>query len=262
MKLIAMTVFCVDYYNGADKICLGGNSLNFAVQSLKSRIEQVSVLGCVGNDRYGVMLKKYIADQGLPLAHIYTAQGKTASNKIYIDESGDRYFEPDSWDGGVYQKFRLSKSDWDFVRSHDVIAMPAGDPNLIMALEQKASDNALVVDFLDSRDYGFITEVLKDTSIGFLSGNVRSVEKLVPFSEHHDAAIVVTMGAKGSIAIYKGKRFYTPAEKVDEVIDTTGCGDAYQAAFTASWFCRHDIEAAMKEGSVASAQVLAHFGGV
>jgi sugar/nucleoside kinase (ribokinase family) len=51
------------------------------------------------------------------------------------------------------------------------------------------------------------------------------------------------------------------AVPVEHVVDTTGCGDAYQAAFTVAWFKNKDIQAAMEAGSMAASDVLSHLGG-
>ena len=42
-------------------------------------------------------------------------------------------------------------------------------------------------------------------------------------------ALVVTLGAKGSLVIANGRRFEIPAVKPAQVVDPTGCGDAYRA---------------------------------
>jgi adenosine kinase len=42
-------------------------------------------------------------------------------------------------------------------------------------------------------------------------------------------AFVVTLGARGSIIHADGKRIEIPCVKPDEVVDPTGCGDAYRA---------------------------------
>lgn len=42
-------------------------------------------------------------------------------------------------------------------------------------------------------------------------------------------ALIVTRGAEGSIIYADGQRFDIPCVKTDEVVDPTGCGDAYRA---------------------------------
>ena len=73
--------------------------------------------------------------------------------------------------------------------------------------------------------------------------------------------IVVTLGAKGSYAFNKGESIFQPALKVDKVVDTTGCGDAYQAAFSVTFFKTNDIRQSMNAGAVAASKVLQTWGG-
>jgi fructoselysine 6-kinase len=73
---------------------------------------------------------------------------------------------------------------------------------------------------------------------------------------------VSTLGAEGSVALFKNKRYYQKAIEVDKIIDTTGCGDAFQAAFSIEWLKTKDIEKSLKEGSIAASKVLNFVGGV
>lgn len=42
-------------------------------------------------------------------------------------------------------------------------------------------------------------------------------------------AVIITLGAAGSLILAEGKRFGIPAVQAEAVIDPTGCGDAYRA---------------------------------
>lgn len=262
MKILAMTVFCMDYYIGPDTSYVGGNSLNFAVQCKKSGAETVSVLGAVGSDMAGGRIISFLKRKGFPLEHIYSAPDVTANNKVYITDDGDRYFKPDSWTGGAFEHFTIPKKDWPFIISHDVIAVPATDPNFDDILNNVALRTNIVVDFLDERDYGFVTRKMNKISIGFISGDESTVEALKDYARSHSKPIIVTMGANGSVALYGDMEIRQDAVHVEEVIDTTGCGDAFQAAFTVSYFRDHDIKLALRQGAIASSKVLGHFGGV
>jgi len=46
---------------------------------------------------------------------------------------------------------------------------------------------------------------------------------------HHVEALIITRGAEGSIIYVKGDRLDIPAAPVNEVVDPTGCGDAFRA---------------------------------
>jgi Sugar kinases, ribokinase family len=262
LRIIAMTVCCMDVYPQTKQAFVGGNSINFAAQCVKKGFIDTSVLGCVGTDAYGWTIIDILTKNKINVSHLYIHEGTTASNRIFISERGDRYFLPDSWDGGVYQSFILSDEDWFFVKKHDIVAIPANNPNFAAALERLGKSGKLVVDFLDSRDFNSIEAALPKSALGFISGNNDTVARLKALTEIIEAPIVVTLGAEGSVALHGGREFRQQAIPVSNIIDTTGCGDSYQAAFTVSWWKEHNLSNAMKEGSLAAAETLAHMGGI
>jgi sugar/nucleoside kinase (ribokinase family) len=261
MNILAMSVCCVDVFPDTGRCYVGGNSLNFAVQAKKSGAEKAAVLGAIGNDEYGQLIRSYLYENAIDTAYLHTLPTRTASNRIYIDAQGDRYFLPDSWDGGAYAEYRVTPRDLDYLNTFDLVAITCHDPNFPAVLENKKNYH-LVVDYLDSRDFAFMERALTKTDITFISGNDEVVEVLKPLSQRYHALIVVTLGARGSAVLLNGQSWYQPAEPVSNVVDTTGCGDAYQATFSLSWFKDGSIEKAMKAGSVAAAYVLGHVGGV
>jgi len=261
MRFIAMTVCCVDIYEVLNTECVGGNSLNIATQYINSNVKHVSVLGAVGKDTYGALVKKHLENNQIDTSHLYALKGRTATNRIYIDEKGDRYFLPNSWDGGVYESFRLSQEDWDFVNTHDVIAICAHDPNFIELTKKKSTSIKLVADFLDRRDFENMQELIPYTDISFISGDDTVVENLKHLTKEFNILIVVTMGAHGSKAVFNGNVYFKEPVPVEDVVDTTGCGDAFQAAFCVSWFKNQNIMEALEAGSLAASFILTHFGG-
>lgn len=261
MNILAMTVCCVDVYPGTGDIYVGGNALNFAVQCVKSGADETAILGAIGNDRYGELIWRYLMTKPIDISHLHHKEGRTASNTIYINENNDRYFRPDSWDGGVYANYRLTREDIDFMNSFYIVATTSIEPNL-QTICRYRKNFRLTLDYLDTRDYSLMDEMLPQTEISFISGDKDVIGRVKPLSVKHDALIVVTLGTEGSYAVYQGKEYIQKAEAVEKIVDTTGCGDAYQAAFTVSYFLYGDIKTAMKRGSEAAARVLNHYGGV
>ena len=45
----------------------------------------------------------------------------------------------------------------------------------------------------------------------------------------HVDALIVTLGASGSIIHTRGKRMDIPSARAERLVDPTGCGDAYRA---------------------------------
>ncbi len=73
------------------------------------------------------------------------------------------------------------------------------------------------------------------------------------------------MGEKArycSYAYFNDETHYQPALPVTKVIDATGCGDAYQAAFALTYYKTNDIEKSMLEGAKAGLNILQSWGGV
>jgi sugar/nucleoside kinase (ribokinase family) len=259
MKVVAMTVCTVDGYPDQGIECVGGNSLNFATQCRRSGVEHVSLVGGVGTDDYGSVVLDHLQSEGIDVGHVHRVDGATATNKLYVTEDGERFQVPDSWRGGVYETFRLSDDDWNFVNRHDIVATTCIDPNFAQALDRVDAGRGFVVDFMHIHDYDTMAANTERISIIFMNGDREVVARVKPIAEQ--ALVVVTMDAAGSVALRGGETFFQPALPVERVVDTTGCGDAYQAAFTASWFREGDVQQAMAAGAQAASLVLAHFGG-
>jgi sugar/nucleoside kinase (ribokinase family) len=261
MKIVAMTVCTVDGYPDQGVECVGGNSLNFATQCRRSGVEHVSLVGGVGTDDYGTVVLDHLRGEGIDISHVHRQEGATATNKLYVTEDGERFQVLDSWRGGVYETFRLSDDDWDFVNRHDIVATTCVDPNFAQALKRVDAGRGFVVDFMHIRDYDAMVTNAGRISIIFMNGDREIVARVKPTAEQGPALIVVTMDAAGSIALQGEETFFQPALPVAHVVDTTGCGDAYQAAFTVSWFRAGDVQRAMAAGAGAASRVLTHFGG-
>jgi fructoselysine 6-kinase len=262
MRITALTSCCVDFFPEQDKIFVGGNSLNFATQCKLSGIDQVSVIGAVGNDRFGSLIEAHLDKLKINRSHLYRIDVPTASNKIYINEAGDRYFKADSWNGGAFDIFRLSGNDWLQIRDSTIVAMPAGDPNLKELLKRRHKNQLVVIDFLDYFGLDHIKQFVEDIDIVFLSGKREMLDDLEKLSFQTGKMIVATLGANGSMAFFDKKEHYCKAVEVDAIVDTTGCGDAFQAAFCIEWIKTKDIDKSLEVGSIEASKVLKFFGGV
>jgi fructoselysine 6-kinase len=261
MKVVAMTVCTVDGYPEQGVECVGGNSLNFATQCRRSGVEHVALVGGVGTDENGTIVLDHLREEGVDVSHVHRQEGATATNKLYITEEGERFEKPGSWNGGVYETFRLSDDDWDFVNRHDVVAMPCLDPSFAQALERVNSGCRFVVDVMHTRGFDTVAVNADRIDIAFFADDREIVPHLEQVARESGVLTVLTMGAGGSLALLDGESHFQPALPVERVVDTTGCGDAYQAAFTVSWLKDRDVQRAMRAGAEAASLVLAHFGG-
>lgn len=261
MKICAMTCCTVDLYPQKNLFFAGGNAVNFAIQCRMSGNTEVSILGAAGQDHYEAEIRRRLEARQINTSHFFRVPGRTASNRIYTNEQGDRYFLPDSWDGGVYAEYRLSTEDWAFANMHHLVSMVTVDENFTAALTHLNAPVLLHADFLDTRNFDLLEQNLDRIDIAFFSGDDAVVERAKSIARSRTAFIVVTLGAQGSVALRHDQVVYQPALPTVNIVDTTGCGDAFQAAFICSWYRHYNLQQALINGSGAAAKTLTHMGG-
>lgn len=223
---------------------------------------KITALSSFCVDFYPELNEEYLDKTNINCSRLYQLKGKTASNKIYSSAEGDRYFKAHSWNGGVFDDFRLSDEDWHYIRDREMICMPAGDPNLSELLERRHDRQEVVIDFLDYHPIQFIKERMDKIDISFLSAKPEMLDQLEKLANSSGKMIVATLGAKGSVAFYKGSIWTQQAIELEHIVDTTGCGDAFQAGFMIEWYKSQNIEKALNHGTRIASRVLGYQGGV
>lgn len=77
----------------------------------------------------------------------------------------------------------------------------------------------------------------------------------------HDTRLaVLTRSAQGSVILQDGSVTNIKAERVEEVVDTTGAGDLYAAGFLFGYSKGYALETCGKLASLAAAEVISHVG--
>ncbi len=93
-----------------------------------------------------------------------------------------------------------------------------------------------------------------------LVGSASNIKNLVTkFYKLGMKVAVVTDGSRGSYC-YDGKDFYKIGIMKSEVLETTGCGDAYASGFLSAIVNKKTIAEAMRWGAINSASVLSKIG--
>lgn len=70
----------------------------------------------------------------------------------------------------------------------------------------------------------------------------------------------ITQGENGATILQDGKRYKIAAQKVHEVIDTTGAGDMFAAGFLYGYTRGESMEECGRLGAVAAAEIISHVG--
>lgn len=97
-------------------------------------------------------------------------------------------------------------------------------------------------------------------------GEITSLYETSNFDEAANSArrdtklAVLTRSAKGSLILSDGQPTTVSAERVDEVVDTTGAGDLYAAGFLFGYAKGLPLASCGKLASLAAAEVISHVG--
>jgi len=76
----------------------------------------------------------------------------------------------------------------------------------------------------------------------------------------YDNLFAITRSEKGSVIVHGDDRFVQAATPVDEIIDTTGAGDAYTAGFLYGWVNDKSLEECAKMGTYCGSTVIQQIG--
>jgi fructoselysine 6-kinase len=268
VKIVSVGEITIDHYLNLNRSFVGGISLNFAVNARRCGADAVSLVSCVGADEGGRRVFEKLALEGIDASHVAVLAGETARIDIEVLAQGERRFPPGGFQRNVLLDLRLSESDLVFIGQHDVLAFlydrsqPESPAN--RALEALDFDGKRVADFGDwadyAGDYDVLVSALEPLALAFISGNQAAIDFLLPYSRGFDGLIVVTLGADGSVALVDGTPLFWPAQAVPNPVDSTGCGDAFQAAFTVAYLTTGSVEQALRRGTARAATVIQHYG--
>jgi sugar/nucleoside kinase (ribokinase family) len=116
-----------------------------------------------------------------------------------------------------------------------------GDPDML----------AWVADCLPHADYLLPND---EQVLGFTGASAGLPEAAAKLLDTGVGCVAVTQGARGALVVSREESFEVPAYAVD-VVDTTGCGDAFSAGFLRGLALGEDRRGAARLGCAAAAQV-------
>jgi fructoselysine 6-kinase len=242
-----------DLYEGDSTTFLGGISANFA-RCAAAAGARACVFAAVGDDALGLDLLRLLAATSVE-PRIRILSGKSAVQRIRVAPDGERVFC--GFDPGVVSDYALTDAELSAIAAFDAVAVPLS-PETEHVVAQLRGHRALVGDV--SRDSagsdlaGWLAPHLPSLAIAFVGGTAADLDPLRRLSERARALVVLTAGAAGAWTLAAGQVIHQPA-LAERVVDTTGCGDAFQAAFTVSHFTGATLEAALHAGARAAAHV-------
>lgn len=267
MEIVCVGDCGVDVYRPAGERRFGGITANFARHARNTfpADDRVSVVTCVGDDDDSRIVHNGLKDTGID-CHITTLAGRTPVQEIEIAPDGEKRFT--GYDAGVLADFRFDDAQVRLIAASDLLVAPVylqivGLFDALMKIAARGRVSIDFADFLEHPDFGLLEGHIDDIDIGFFGlgpADGDAIEALQRLAARYGKLFIVTLGADGSLAFDGGVRHERSAEPVSTVLDTTGAGDAYAAAFLAGYCHGASVADAMTAGAVRAARVIQHIG--
>ena len=90
--------------------------------------------------------------------------------------------------------------------------------------------------------------------------NAKNFQDIITFGQQLKKILVITRGAKGSVAIHNNEVSECESEKNLDIIDLTGAGDLFAAGFLHGYINNLNIDESLKKGTEMSSKVIQKIG--
>ncbi len=251
-----------------------GGTANVAVWLSRLGIKS-SFFGKVGNDAFGRIFKEDLKNEGVVDLTTVGDNLQTGICICIIDKSGERSMIVDRGANDYIELMdvnrylhEISKADLIYFTGYSLISRVtsksieylireiSGDktvcfnPGSYNIIGNKHRDiiknhcDMLILNLEEAR------ELTKMKDIEFILEDLESLVDIV----------VLTMGGEGCIVSNKDKRIMIPALRVENVVDTTGAGDAFSAGFLKGFVERLGLEECARIGHKVASEVIRRFG--
>jgi len=252
------------------KITAAGTAGGTAVDLAKLGA-RVASIGAVGDDAAGRMLRLLLEDHGIDTAGLAEKRGAaTPSTILPIRPDGSR---PALHAPGAMNRLTADDVDLDSVAHAD--ALHIGGPDVLgdfaadalprIAEHAGAHGTIVTMDLLSVGRADLLTDLAdlwpqvhhflpNDDQLRAITGSddlTEAAEKLLALGV---GTVVVTRGAQGALLVSGEGTHEVPALTVD-VVDTTGCGDAFCAGYLVGLLSGEPLVDAARLGIAAASQV-------
>lgn len=210
----------------------GGKGANTAVAAARLGAD-VALLGAVGDDPYGELLKRSLGESGVNTTPLRTSERPTGiayitvtpdgENSILVSPGANSGLRPEDIDLDGAEIVVLSLEIPLDTVEHAVAKAAEAGVRTLLNLSPAVELSAKTLENLD-------VLLVNEHEAAFLLGGEADFPKLLDLGPK---AAVVTLGAKGAAVVTADGVTEVPSPKV-EAVDTTGAGDAFAGALATS----------------------------
>ncbi len=242
----------------------GGAAAN-TIYGLASFGERCRFYTTLGKDANADFFKSSLEKVGVSVFYWIT-HPETGEVDIYVDEDGERTFFVHPNASGEL-KLRLEEKDYTETKLFYLDPFPSEmsfDVHLGIAREARSRGCKVALNLgypYASLGFDKLSELLRYVDIAILSEMEFSMTGADPedFLDYV-SVLVVTLGERGSVAYHRGGKVFSPAFKVERVVDTTGAGDSFAAGFLKAMLSGRSLEECLKAGNFVASYNIQHYG--
>mgnify|MGYP003513846638 FL=1 len=283
---------CMVELSGGDgglfRMGFAGDTLNTAwyARSTLPGNWDVAYFTAVGDDRYSKAMRTFLETGGISTRLVQTIPGKRPGLYIIHQENGDRHFT--YWrensaarllaDDAELLLQAVSQADAIYVSGITLaILKPARRNELISVMEGARDDGRLVAfdpnirpalwpDVGDMRSSIMLAASASSIVLPTFSDDApffgdRSAEQTVKRYLESGAREVVVKDGPNPVHVSTGRNsLFVSVEEVDNIVDATGAGDAFNGAYLAARLAGSSPEIATRAGARMAAKVIRHQG--
>lgn len=267
MNIVCVGDCGIDHYLPTGEERLGGITANVARHARNEfpDSDEIRIVSCVGDDDGADLVLSSLAASNID-CHIERLPGATPVQLIEVEKSGEKNFI--RYDEGVLRDFSFGGEARQIIGASDLLIAPVYLQIVdlfddLMNIETTGLTVIDFADFLQHPDFELLERHLGNIDIGFFGLSVNDVSTIRHIGElaaEHNKLFIVTLGPDGSRAYSGDEQIDCPAVPLECVVDTTGAGDAYAAAFLSRYCHGGSIVDSMGHGAVVAADVIGQLG--
>ncbi len=247
----------------------GGCALNFSCHyktvSPTAHVSLLCVLGTQSNNRSIFdCIEAFNIEE-----HIYFLFGETPVQPIRLHVNGEKIFF--DYQPSVLKNFRLNDAQLKtFKENRHIMTIVSPDTeNLFNQILSEKTFHTIAADFMNLSDYSMnlknIFSLLERTDVCFFGlnhSNRTIISELKTLSEQLNKLFIITLGDKGAIAFDRGNENVCAVDKPVKMVDSTGAGDSFSAAFLAKYYDGYPLTDALKFANSYASNTVTHLGAI
>ena len=242
---------------GRDFFSIPGGALNISIMLARLGLE-VNILAYIGNDQFEKIIRSSIQREGINDDSLKTTDGKTTVCMTFVDREGERTFITIPGVGkkitkSAIESVKLYNYTHLFLSGYSFSKPEITEATLFLFEHAKAIGLPIIFDpgtavYYTSKN--LLMDVAKNAHFVFLnSEELRALTGLDTITlagrkivGKTNKLVVVKLGEEGCAVITREFAKFYSAYAIDNVVDTTGAGDAFNAAFTYAYLKTKNVD--------------------